>query len=104
VDQTTRYNEAVIRQFTSYVNAQIESCGYTCDCIVNIDKTDIKIVMTGSITFYDEGTKTVSIRTSRLSCSLGGHFVWNLITPIYHLQRRCDWLDLQGKGLSIPEH
>jgi hypothetical protein len=41
VTQNTRYNEEIMQQFTSYVNGQIESGGYTIDLVVNIDETNI---------------------------------------------------------------
>jgi hypothetical protein len=52
------------KQFTSSVNGEIESGGYTTDLVIKIDETNIVFDITDSMTMADEGAKTVSIRTS----------------------------------------
>jgi DDE superfamily endonuclease len=64
VAQNTRYDAGIMEEFTSYVNGQIESGGYTADLVVNIDETNIEFDMTGTMTLAPEGAQTVSIRTS----------------------------------------
>ena len=64
VAQNTRYESSVIEQFVAYVNEQITTGGFTADSVVNIDETNIEFDMTGSVTLANQGSRTVSLRSS----------------------------------------
>jgi hypothetical protein len=55
VAQNTRYDDAVIKNFSGYVNDQISSKCCIADCIVNIDETNVDFEMTGSVSLADAG-------------------------------------------------
>lgn len=67
VAQNTRYVEETMTQFVTYVNEQIITGGFLADDIVNIDETNIQFDMTGSVTLANQGTRTISVRSSGAS-------------------------------------
>ena len=64
VAQNTQYNLSVMEQFVAYVNEQIQTGGFSADSVVNIDETNIEFDMTGSVTLANQGSRTVSLRSS----------------------------------------
>ena len=67
--QNTRYEASVIDKFVVYVNKQIVSGNFGPLEIVNIDETNIDFDMIGSITLANQGSRTVSLRsTGSSSC------------------------------------
>jgi len=53
-----------MEDFVMYVNEQIATGGFPADNVVNIDETNIEFDMTGSVTLADQGSRTVSVRSS----------------------------------------
>ena len=69
VAQNKRYEASVIDEFVVYVNEQIVSGNFGPSEIVNIYETNIEFDMIGSITLADQGSRTVSLRsTGSSSC------------------------------------
>ena len=64
VAQNKRYEASVIDEFVVYVNEQIVSGNFGPLEIVNIDETNIEFDMIGSITLADQGSRTVSLRST----------------------------------------
>jgi DDE superfamily endonuclease len=64
VAQNTRYAVSVIDDFVVYVNEQIVSGNFGPLEIVNIDKTNIEFDTIGSTTLADQGSRTVSLRST----------------------------------------
>ena len=54
----------MIEQFVAYVNEEFATGGFSPDSVVNIDETNIEFDMTGSVTLANQGSRTVSLRSS----------------------------------------
>ena len=73
VAQNTRYDiPDKVEGFVQYVNGQISSGQYLKLHVVNIDEINIYFDMAGSITLADQGSRTVSVKSSGTSahCSI----------------------------------
>ena len=72
VAQNTRHDMDKVEGFVQYVNGQISSGQYLKSHVVNIDETNIYFDMVGSITLSDQGSRTVSVKSSGTSarCSI----------------------------------
>jgi DDE superfamily endonuclease/Transposase len=85
VAQNTRYDSSVIEQFVTFVNGQIATGSFSPDSVVNIDETNIEFDMTGSVTLANQGSRTVSLRSSgssaRCTVLLGVTFSGKKLPP-----------------------
>ena len=81
IAQNTRYNQAVIDDWVSFVNNSIIASKYLPSCIVNIDKTNIYFDMCAASTLEIQGQHTVTIQntgsnqhcTVLLAVTMNGH-------------------------------